>query len=95
MNPRGVELVLVGGGKEYAFKIDSDPRFWFENTLTTLATTITLPSDLAAGEYELYLNLPDGYESLAKNPHYSIRLMNKDTWNEKKGYNLLTKINVQ
>ncbi len=95
MNPRGVELVLVGGGKEYKFKIDSDPRFWFENTITTLATTITLPADLAAGEYDLYLNLPDGYESLANNPNYSIRLLNDNVWNKDKGYNLLTTITVQ
>lgn len=95
MNPRGVELVLAGGGKEYTYKIDSDPRFWFENTVTTLATTIDLPSDLAAGEYKLYLNLPDGYASLAENPLYSIRLLNHNIWDEKKGYNLLHTFSVQ
>jgi hypothetical protein len=87
--------VLAGGGKEYTYKIDSDPRFWFENTITTLATTIDLPSDLAAGEYNLYLNLPDGYASLAENPLYSIRLMNTKMWDEKKGYNLLHTFSVQ
>lgn len=95
MNPRGVELVLVGNGKEEVYKINTDPRFWFENTITTIDTTITLPADLAAGEYKLYLNLPDGYESLAENPFYSIRLMNHDVWDKDKGYNLLTTINVQ
>lgn len=95
MNPRGVELVLVGGGKTYTYKINTDPRFWFENTVTTVGTTITLPADLSAGEYKLYLNLPDGYESLASNPLFSIRLLNHNVWEEKTGYNLLHTFNVQ
>lgn len=94
MNPRGCELVLVGNGKEYSYKINTDPRFWFENTVVTVATEITLPEDLAAGEYKLYLNLPDGYESLANNPLFSIRLMNHKIWEEKTGYNLLNTFTV-
>ena len=95
MNPRGVELVLVdAAGEEYFYKIDSDPRYWFEGTVTTLDTTITLPDDLPRGKCKLYLNLPDGYESLARNPLYSIRLINKDIWNGTKGYNLITSFEI-
>ena len=95
MNPRGVELVLVDAeGTEHTYKLDSDPRFWFEGTITTLDTTITLPKNLPDGECRLYLNLPDGYESLAKDPRYSIRLVNKRIWNSEKGYNLLTTFNI-
>lgn len=95
MNPRGVELVLMdANAKEYIYKIDTDPRFWFENTLTTIDTSITLPDNLPSGECRLYLNLPDGYESLRANPLYSIRLLNKNIWNKDKGYNLLTTFNI-
>lgn len=96
MNPRGVELVLVAAdGSENKFKVDADPRFWFEKSISTIDTTITLPSNLAAGEYKLYLNLPDGYESLAKDGKFSIQLANTNTWYETKGYNFLTNITVQ
>ncbi len=95
MNPRGVELVLVGNGTKEVFKLNADPRFWFEKSVNTIDTTITLPAGLAAGEYKLYLNLPDGYASLAKDPKYSIRLANNDVWDEKTGYNFLTNVTVQ
>ena len=93
MNPRGCELVLVSAaGKETKFKVDTDPRFWFEKSVNTIDTTITLPAE--AGEYKLYLNLPDGYESLAKDPKYSIQLANSNCWDEKTGYNFLTTVTV-
>ncbi len=95
MNPRGCELVLVGGSKEYNFKINTDPRFWFEKCVTTIDTTITLPADLAAGEYKLYLNLPDGYESLAKDAKFSIQLANDNVWDAKTGYNRIHTITVE
>ncbi|MBO7300217.1 MAG: DUF4832 domain-containing protein [Tidjanibacter sp.] len=96
MNPRGVEIVLVDSeGNEHTYKIDSDPRFWFESTITTLDTTITLPKGLPDGECRLYLNLPDGYDSLADDPRYSIRLINKGIWNSEKGYNFLTSFNIK
>lgn len=97
MNPRGCELVLEdAAGKEYIYKIDTDPRFWFENSVTSLGTTITLPENLPAGECKLYLNLPDGYESLASNPLYSIRLLHKGKgmWDEARGYNLIHKFTI-
>lgn len=95
MNPRGCELVLVGNGTKEVFKLNADPRFWFEKSVNTIDTTITLPAGLAAGEYKLYLNLPDGYASLANDPKYSIRLANNDVWDEKTGYNFLTNVTVQ
>lgn len=95
MNPRGVELVLVGNNTKEVFKLDSDPRFWFEKSVATIDTTITLPSSLAAGSYKLYLNLPDGYESLAGDPKYSIQLANPNVWDDKTGYNFLTNVTIK
>lgn len=94
MNPRGVELVLVSAaGEATTYKLDVDPRFWFENTVATIDTTVTLPA--AAGEYKLYLNLPDGYESLAKDPNFSIQLANTDIWDKNTGYNFLNNVTVK
>lgn len=47
-----------------------------------------------AGEYEVYLNLPDAYESLRNNPAFSIRLANENMWDEARGYNYLTNISL-
>ena len=94
MNPRGCELVLVSeAGEKTTYKLNVDPRFWFENSVTTIDTTITLPAE--AGKYKLYLNLPDGYESLANDPKFSIQLANNKVWDDKTGYNLLTEVTVK
>jgi hypothetical protein len=47
------------------------------------------------GDYKLYMNLPDPYPSLHDNPAFSIRLANKDVWEESTGYNYLTTITVE
>ncbi|MBO7300679.1 MAG: DUF4832 domain-containing protein [Tidjanibacter sp.] len=94
MNPRGCELVLVSeAGAKTTYKLNVDPRFWFEKSVNTIDTTITLPAE--AGKYKLYLNLPDGYESLASDPKYSIQLANNNVWDDKTGYNLLTEVTIK
>ena len=95
MNKRDLELVFVctDTGKKYIFPQEEDPRFWLPGTHKfTLACTL---SDMTAGQYKLYLNLPDPYESLHNDPRYSIRLANENIWDESTGYNYLTTINVE
>ncbi len=95
MNARDVELIFVNTetGEKYVFPQEEDPRFWMpgETTTFTLACRLT---NVIPGEYKLYLNLPDPYESLHNDPRYSIRLANEDVWEEKTGYNYITTINV-
>lgn len=96
VNPRDVELVLVNANdaaKKYVFPQGENPRFWLPGEHRfTLDCTL---DGVAAGQYKLYLNLPDPYESLHNDPRYSIRLANKDMWDEKTGYNYLTTITVE
>lgn len=95
MNPRGFEYVFKGSGGTFVIKPgDVDPRCWYENMTTTVDRTVKLPSDMPAGEYKLYVNLPDGRDSLHDRADYSIRLSNKDTWEESTGYNLITTVTV-
>ena len=54
----------------------------------TVDQTLTLPSGIS-GEVTLWLNLPDPCETLRNNPLYSIRLANKDIWDEASGFNKL------
>jgi hypothetical protein len=95
MNPRDAELVLTSkdGKVIKTWNVSSDPRFWMPGTTTVIDQTITLPEGLS-GEYTLSLNLPDPAEKLRNNPMFSIRLANKNVWDESTGYNKLNTITL-
>ena len=90
MNPRNVELVLVDKNQnKTVYKLDNiDPRYWFAGGEYTINEVIKLPAD-AAGDYSIYLNLPDPKPSLYNTPSFSIRLANDNVWDEATGYNKL------
>ena len=98
VNKRDVELIFVSTAdpkKKFIYPQTVDPRFWLPSEE---AYSFTLECMLDAGmkgEYKLYLNLPDSYESLHNDPRYSIRLANEDMWDEETGYNLISTINVE
>ena len=95
MNPRDAEFVLTdkNGHVVNTCSLVSDPRFWMPGTTTVIDQTITLPDGLS-GEYTLSLNLPDPAENLRSNPLFSIRLANKDIWDEATGFNNLYTFNL-
>ena len=89
-NARPVQLLLrkVGAQDVSILPMNTDVRKWYPGTIN-LETSVTIPSNLAKGEYELLMNLPDAYESIASRPEYSIRLANNDVWEAATGYNKL------
>lgn len=91
-NPGSVQLVLrnVKTGSVHAFPVTSDLRRLLPGT-HRLRSAIKLDT-VEPGRYELLLNLPDGYASLATNPAYSKRLANEGIWEEKTGYNKLNHV---
>ena len=96
-NKRAVELVFVNAasGRKHVFpQTAADPRFWLPGELHKFTLACTL-SDMEPGQYKLYLNLPDPYPSIHDNPYFSIRLANKNMWDEATGYNYITTINVE
>ena len=95
MNERGAELVLTDkdGGKVGTWPLESDPRYWMPGSTTVLDQNIDLPSGLS-GTYTLWLNLPDPSKYYRDNPLYSIRLANKDVWDEETGFNKLHTITL-
>lgn len=88
-NARGVELILrsATGSATYAATLTEDPRKWEPYKLAQLNVKAALPKDIPAGDYKLYLFLPDPETSLHDRPEYAIRLANKDCWEEATGYN--------
>lgn len=93
-NPRGVEIVLVSaGGDKTVYAVDTEPRLWLPGKIHTVEAEFVLPSE--AGEYTLYLNLPDPEAALKDNPMFSIRLANEGLWEEETGYNRLATIIIE
>ncbi|WP_405064679.1 DUF4832 domain-containing protein [Kribbella sp. NBC_01505] len=88
-NSRGLELVLrnTSTGTNYKLAMSSDPRRWTAGTSTTVSQTLTVPSGLPTGSYQLLLNLPDPL--LSTRPEYSIRLANQNTWEPSTGMSSL------
>lgn len=96
INKRDVELVFVNendSADRYVYAQQTDPRFWMPGDTTVCTMRCTLDNSMS-GIYNLYLNLPDPYASLHDNPDFSIRLANKDMWDEKTGYNYLMKVTL-
>ncbi|KAA3436297.1 DUF4832 domain-containing protein [Rufibacter hautae] len=89
-NPRPVQLVLrnKNSGQLHVLPITTEIQKWFSGQVS-ISQELTLPATLAKGDYEVLLNLPDSYQSLAKRPEYSIRLANNDVWEETTGFNRL------
>jgi hypothetical protein len=99
-NPRGLAVVLKNQrtGASYSMSIlqerssTLDPRRWYrEAGDITVTVSPTVPSNVPAGTYDVYLSLHDPESSLSNRPAYSIRLANQNVWDEATGLNLLAK----
>jgi hypothetical protein len=90
-NPRMVYLVFrsTSNNQEYAITLNTNPRLWASGVTQTITENLTLPADIVAGNYKLYLKIPDSNEALSKRPEYSIRMANESVWESATGYNSL------
>jgi len=91
-NARPLEIILrhVQTGAVHTLVTDADPRTWWpDRGAIDVAVSVAIPSDLAPGDYELLLNLPDPASSLHDDPLFSIRLANVGLWEAQTGYNSL------
>ncbi|MUG92020.1 DUF4832 domain-containing protein [Scytonema sp. UIC 10036] len=97
-NPRDVEIVLRNRetGNEYYLPVNDDPRMWMPGEIKIVKIVGSIPQTIPIGEYQVFLNLADPTPRLNKLPEYSIRLANKNVWEESTGYNsLLTSIMIE
>jgi hypothetical protein len=94
-NYRIAELVLRNkeSGKVIRKEIDCDTRYWFPDEIQVLDLEFEWPETIPAGEYDLFLNLPDASPSLRNRPEYSIRVASsyesRPVWDAVTGWNLL------
>ncbi len=99
-NSRTLELVLRNRSSRQETRLSVNPgedvRLFMPASGETkdLAMRVSLPSGLAAGDYDLFLNLPDPSSSLSRNAAYSIRLANTNMWESSTGYNRLGGVRI-
>jgi hypothetical protein len=89
-NARPVHVVVRGGGRTMTAKLATDARS-FQSGTSVVSTTLRLPADVAPGEYEVALWLPDDAASLQDDPRYAIQLATQGVWEAETGFNVLTK----
>lgn len=89
-NKRPLKLVLrnTKSGEVSSFDLSADVRKWYSGAVT-VTEGVAIPADFPAGDYEMLLQLPDAYASIAARPEFSIRLANANVWEEATGYNKL------
>ncbi|MCQ2341922.1 MAG: DUF4832 domain-containing protein [Paludibacteraceae bacterium] len=89
-NERHAYIVFKSSSNTYKVQLASDPRTWLPNGATTaINESITLPSNMVAGSYTMYLWLPDASASIANNANYAVRFANSNIWDSSTGYNKL------
>ena len=91
-NPRDCELVFrnTETKKEFVVKLAIDPRRWcMTDSPVVVNVSATIPAATPAGQYAVYLNLPDPAVSIRNRSEYSIRLANQAVWEDATGYNSL------
>lgn len=88
-NKRTAYIVLKGADT-YVLPLKSDPRRWLPNgVVSAINEQVEIPQNAKEGTYQLYLWLPDEYESIKNDPRYAVRLANKDVWDSETGMNKL------
>lgn len=94
-NERPVYLVLKNEQTSYPILLQADPRRWIPGQLLSISETLTLPSNIPSGTYQIYLYLPDASSSIAADPRYAVRFANVGTWDASTGMNdLLCSVTV-
>lgn len=89
-NKRTAYIVLRNNNYSYSLPLTSDPRTWLPNgVVSTVSENISIPKNIPAGSYQLYLYLPDAYSRLEEDPRYAVRLANTGVWEESTGMNAL------
>ncbi len=81
---KNVYIVYRQGAVDTKRLVNVDVRDWEKGSNVV---TITLPTDLADGNYELLLHIAD--KNLENRPEYSIQLANNGLWEASTGYNRL------
>lgn len=93
-NERILRLVFknINTGQRYIRNISGDnvdTRFWHPSNQIPVNGSVSVPSNLPSGNYQLFLHIADPSDNnrIIDRPEYSIRLGNQGVWDNSTGYN--------
>ncbi len=90
-NERNAYIVLknLTTNQVYPILMSADPRTWLGTNEITITENLTLPANITAGNYKMYLSLPDSDTDLSSKPEFSVQFANQNVWESATGYNSL------
>ncbi len=90
-NPRPMNVVLLdessGATYRLPYAIDARRVMPLGGEVRVFDLDVVVPVDVPLGTYAVQLELPDGSAGLGRDPRYSIRFANRNTWDEERGTN--------
>lgn len=89
------ELLLERGGNYLRTEIPLDSRTWHSCTVTEESVTAVLPGGLEPGEWNVYLKLSVGNNTVPQLDQRSVRFANYDIWNPALGANYLGTVSAE
>ena len=89
-----IVLILKSDNEKYSIKTTIDIREKEQDGFYEFTISEELPEDIKSGNYDLYLNIQEPYESLMGNNNYKIKLANTHTWDEEVGANYIGSIEI-
>ena len=90
-----ISLIYINSTNTYEIETDIDIRKNLQNQNYTLKIDESLPENMDAGEYNVYLRISEPYESLKENSNYYVKLVNKNIWDEKIKGNYIGKVTIE
>ena len=89
-----VEVILKNGDKKYNIKTDIDIREKEKDGFYKFIILEKIPGNIDIGNYEVYVNIQEPFESLQDNDNYKIKLANINMWDTNVGGNHIGSVEI-
>ncbi len=95
IRPQKAEILLEKDGNYTVQEIDLDSREWYSCTTSEENVEISVPGNLEAGEWNVYLRLSVGNQSISEGNLRTVQFANPDIWNASLGANRLATVEIK
>ena len=89
-----VEVILEKDGKYITTQVDINPMEWYSCSTNNSNIKLKLPANLDCGDWNVYLRMSIGNQSITDSYLRCIQFANNDIWNSSLGANYLGSIEV-
>lgn len=89
-----IEIILQSDNNLYTIESDLDIRKCINEKVYILNIIESLPNNIEADNYNVFVNIKEPYETLNENDNYKIKFANINIWNEEVGGNYIGKVRV-